>query len=374
MPSLIMKRGTQRYRASVMVKGIMRQRVFQDDSQKSKREAYLWEEETRKNLEKERLQINIVSLAVGDWVNQYLEEAEQRFAKVTFDEKKAAFTRFFKETGLHKDSPIDDMNLTVCRNYLVEQNRKRSGYATNKDRKNLGTAWKWGLDYLARWPKGLNPFLSIKKYPEKREPRYVPTEEDFWKVFELATGQDRVMLLAYLNLGARRSEVFHLKWSDIDFNSNRIRLYTQKRMGGNQEFDWLPMTMELRSELLAWLEERLGQSTTDKEHVFLCLDKFSFCGEHYGKPFKHRQHFMRKLCDRAGVKHFGFHAIRHLTASILYAKGNPVSIIQAILRHKNPNTTTRYLRTLGLEDTRSALEEGLKMPAKVIDFPQAVSN
>jgi integrase len=79
---------------------------------------------------------------------------------------------------------------------------------------------------------------------------------------------------------------------------------------------------------------------------------------------------MKKLCKKAKVKPFGFHAIRHLTASILYKKGNPVSVIQAILRHKSPNTTTRYLRTLGLEDTRSALEEGLKMPAKVIEFPK----
>jgi integrase len=79
---------------------------------------------------------------------------------------------------------------------------------------------------------------------------------------------------------------------------------------------------------------------------------------------------MTKLCKKAKVKPFGFHAIRHLTASILYKKGYPESIIQAILRHKNPNPTTRYLRTLGLEDTRSALEEGLKMPAKVIEFPK----
>lgn len=370
MPSIIMKRGTSRYRASVTVQGVTRQKIFQDNSQKSKREAYLWEEQAKKELEKIQSQISTTSLTADEWITQYLEEAEQRFAKVTFDVKKAIFTRFFKNTGLCKNSPIEEISLSICRNYLVKQNRERSGNAANKDRKNLGTAWKWGLDYLEGWPKGFNPFLSIKKYPEKREPRYVPPEEDFWKAFELTSGQDKVMLLTYLNLAARRSEVFHLKWSDIDFNSNRILLCTQKREGGNHEFDWLPMTTELRSELLTWLEERLGQSTTDKEHVFLCLDKFSFCGEYYGKPFKHRQHFMKKLCEKAKVKPFGFHAIRHLTASILYKKGHPVSVIQAILRHKSPNTTTRYLRTLGLEDTRSALEEGLKMPAKVIEFPK----
>jgi len=39
-----------------------------------------------------------------------------------------------------------------------------------------------------------------------------------------------------------------------------------------------------------------------------------------------------------------------------------------ILRHSNPNTTARYIRSLGLEETRGALEEGLKGPARVIEF------
>jgi integrase len=46
----------------------------------------------------------------------------------------------------------------------------------------------------------------------------------------------------------------------------------------------------------------------------------------------------------------------------------PLAIIQAILRHANPNTTARYIRSLGLEETRGALEEGLKGPAQVIEF------
>ncbi len=44
-------------------------------------------------------------------------------------------------------------------------------------------------------------------------------------------------------------------------------------------------------------------------------------------------------------------------------QGNSVGVIQAILRHKSPSTTERYLKTLGLEHTREALE-GLFKPRK----------
>ena len=65
---------------------------------------------------------------------------------------------------------------------------------------------------------------------------------------------------------------------------------------------------------------------------------------------------MEKICEKAGVKRFGFHSIRHLSASVLYAAGYTVSTIQKILRHKHPSTTEIYLRSLGIEDVRNALD------------------
>lgn len=368
MPSKVMKRGIVRYRASVTVQGQTVQKMYPDESKKSYQAALIWEKEAKKELERSLSQTNTASLAIGTWSNEYLTEGENRFAKDTFQEKKAAFARFYKDTELQREFPVHDLTITVCRNYLLKQTKERSGYAANKDRKNLGTAWRWGFDNMEGWPKGVNPFLSVKKFPEVRQPRYVPSEEDFWKVYNQATGQDQVMLLAFLHLAARRSEVFRIKWSDVDFKENRICLWTKKREGGHKEYDWLPMTTDLRQALLQWCEERLKQPTDDKEHVFVCLEETYFCREYYGKPFLHRQHLMENLCRRAKVKPFGFHGIRHLTASILYKKGYPLAVIQAILRHANPNTTARYIRSLGLEETRGALEEGLKGPAQVIEF------
>ena len=77
---------------------------------------------------------------------------------------------------------------------------------------------------------------------------------------------------------------------------------------------------------------------------------------------------MRRLCDKAKVKPFGFHAIRHLTASTLFNQGYDVGVIQSILRHKSPNTTERYLESIGMERVRDALESLPSKPAEVVSI------
>jgi integrase len=203
--------------------------------------------------------------------------------------------------------------------------------------------------------------------PEVRNPRYIPPEEDFWKVYALAEGQDQVMLLTVLHLAPRRGEVFRMEWSDVDFINNRVRLWTRKRKDGAYEYDWLPMTKDLRNSLRWWWEHR---PIKDKPHVFLCLEETEFTQEYYGQPFKIRLQFMRRLCERAKVPRFGFHAIRHLSASILFNAGYDLGVIQAILRHQSPSTTERYLKSIGMERVRDALESLPSKPAEVVKIDE----
>ncbi len=121
--------------------------------------------------------------------------------------------------------------------------------------------------------------------------------------------------------GRKKRGNISAKKSDIDFKNDKIRLWTRKRKGGNLEFDWMPMTQELKTTLLSWLEVRMSQPEVDAEHIFVCLDKTPFCDQYYGKPFAYRQHFMRRICKKAKVKPFGFHAIRHLAATVQYHNG-----------------------------------------------------
>ena len=109
--------------------------------------------------------------------------------------------------------------------------------------------------------------------------------------------------------------------------------------------------------------------------MFMCLDEAECRKEFFGKPFKYRLQFMRRMCKKAGVQPFGFHAIRHLTASILYGLGYELAAIQSVLRHQSPSTTERYLKTIGVERVREALEDlSRESRGKVLDFKPQPQN
>jgi integrase len=137
-------------------------------------------------------------------------------------------------------------------------------------------------------------------------------------------------------------ELHRLRWEDVDLAGQKVRIGTRKRLGGSLEYDWLPMTDELFNAMV------LHRQSAKTELVFPNPERKK------AVPFLVRQHFMKRLCEDAGVKPFGLHAIRHLTASILAQENVPMITIQRILRHKQLTTTERYIR--GLEPVRPALE------------------
>jgi integrase len=158
--------------------------------------------------------------------------------------------------------------------------------------------------------------------------------------------------------------LFTLKWSDVDLDGRRVRLWTRKRKGGLEQ-DWIPTTDELYGAL-SWWPEHL--TFPDHAHVFVCEDKYNLARDFHGQPFSARIHWLGTLCERATVQPFGFHAIRHLSASILDDAGYPITIIQALLRHRSATTTARYLHNL--RGLRAAFGDAFKRKSRpVVNTP-----
>lgn len=77
-----------------------------------------------------------------------------------------------------------------------------------------------------------------------------------------------------------------------------------------------------------------------------------------GLPFRQRNHFMSRLCEQAGVKPFGFHAMGHKAAAITFIAGG-LSAAQTLMGHYRASTTDIYVRSAGLYGDQSVITSAL---------------
>ena len=124
----------------------------------------------------------------------------------------------------------------------------------------------------------------------------------------------------------------------------------RKTRTGTAKRDEMPINEDVRTTMLWLWQYRQGKGN----HVFTCPVE-----PYVGQPYKTAAHVMKRLCAKAKVKPFGFHAIRHLAATILAQEGKSLFAIQHALRHEKQTTTDRYLHSLGafseVSDALSAL-------------------
>jgi integrase len=325
------RRERKRWRGQIKWQGKLYRADFE-----TRREAAEWEVVKRKEQEAE-IPPTPIALDLVSFFNDYLEHAEMRFVKRTFKEKKALCHRFLEMFG---NMPAEDVTAEMVHRYLKVQAEKRSANSSNRDRKNFLAMWNWGRDILNFES---NPATRIKPLPHERGPQYTPPTEDVLRILAVATREERVFLNCYLQTAARRGEVFRWTWNeDINFDRREVRLGTRKTRDGSMSYEWLPMNEELYQELWWWWKNR---PIKDTPYVFVSTSKKP--GRHYGQPYRERRWFMESLCKRAGVKAFGFHALRRYCASLL-ADTHKISAktIQRVLRHKNVTTTERYIKNI----------------------------
>lgn len=301
---------------------------------KTKKEALEWEDEKKREL-REGPKTGILSLL--EWANAYLDYVKDNQAEKTFQEKQFAFKSMFKY--ISPAASITYLTANEIRKYLEKEAKLRTPHAANKQRKNLSAAWTWGVRYLDL--PYTNPVKQVIKRPAAKHPRRIPTLVEFWKVHDCCASElDQRMLRLAAYTGARRGEIFRLTWDDVDFANNTIQLWSMK----NQHGVLIGVKIKMISSLTALLREQY-QVTGKQKFVFMYEPK-----PNLWLPYINRQHFMRRLCQKAGVERFGFHGIRHLSASIMAAAGVPLVEIQNALRHTNVRTTSEYIHTLEEEN------------------------
>jgi integrase len=140
------------------------------------------------------------------------------------------------------------------------------------------------------------------------------------------------MVLVALRTGMRLGELLALAWEDMSFENRTItvcRSITRGVVGTpkSHKIRHIPMTDDVYSTLSQMRRASgkvwpgRGGTFHDYKAVYAALDRVS---------------------QRAGVRHIGWHVLRHSFASQLAAAGVPVMAIKDLLGHSDINMTMRY--------------------------------
>lgn len=163
--------------------------------------------------------------------------------------------------------------------------------------------------------------VSFLKEPSGRL-RFLELEE-IKKLLANCPARLKPVVIVALNTGMRRSEIFGLKWTNLDFQRGLVHLYDTKN-GDSRE---IPMNDLVRNALI---EVRKHPGSP-----------FVFCNK-YGKPYHDARKSFYAAVKKSGIINFKFHDLRHTYASQLVMAGIDLNTTRELLGHRDIRMTLRY--------------------------------
>jgi len=187
---------------------------------------------------------------------------------------------------------------------------------------NLAEAW--GLR-----PDHTNPARHIERFPEKSRERFLSASElaklgDSLRQAERSEHPSVILGIRLLILtGCRRSEIFRLKWNEVDLQMGRLMLGDSKT--GPKAVPLGPPAIRL-----------LAGAARQRGNPHVCW------GDTETGPFIGIDAPWRRIRSAAGLDDVRIHDLRHSFASVAVSRGESLVIVGKVLGHRQTATTDRY--------------------------------
>jgi integrase len=201
-----------------------------------------------------------------------------------------------------------------------------------------------------------NPVQWVRQSAKrKRIPAFLEIEEVQMLLGALDV-RERTMVLLDVVTGLRASELFGLKWTDIDFVKNEIRvtrsIVLQVVGPCKTEASQKPVPLDpfLARTLRTWRAHTKYKAATD----WVFASPYSEGRKPYWYQSLMRNR-IREVARRAGItKQMGWHTFRHTCATLLRASGADIKVAQELLRHASCRVTLDTYTQAVTEHKRAA--------------------
>lgn len=214
----------------------------------------------------------------------------------------------------------------------------------------LRAVFRFGVRYgittgnpLAAWKKKKEPKLDVKL-----------TVEDLGRIIKHAAPHLAWVLEVEWELGTRPgvTELFSLKWEDVDFDAGYVHVRGSKTRESNR---LVPITPDFRLRLLE------VKSMAQTPYLI----------EYEGKPIKSVKRALKAAVRRAGITYnVRPYDVRHLYATVMLTGGADLAAVSALLGHASISTTqaSYYHLMKGEKERATAIRPSLspKRSGKVV--------
>lgn len=194
----------------------------------------------------------------------------------------------------------------------------------------LSKMMSWA-EQTGRRPEQSNPCRGIEKFRARKLERYLSSDE-LVRLGEALSDAEKdnaespyaiAAIRLLLLTGARRNEILTLRWKDIDFERQVLRLPDSKT--GEKVIKLGPPSLAI----LASLDRVQG-------------NPYVIIGGKEGQHLVGLQSPWERVRAKAGLEDLRLHDLRHSFASFAVAAGASLPMIGKLLGHTQPQTTARY--------------------------------
>jgi integrase len=186
-----------------------------------------------------------------------------------------------------------------------------------------------------------NPVQWVRQSAKRKKIPAVLEIKEVQSLLGALDVRERTMVLLDVVTGLRASELVGLKWADIDFIKNEIRvtrsIVLQVVGSCKTEASQKPVPLDplLARTLRTWRLHTRYKAASD----------WVFASPYSGgrKPYWYQslmRNRIREVARRAGItKKMGWHTFRHTCATLLRASGADIKVAQELLRHASCRVT-----------------------------------
>jgi len=216
-----------------------------------------------------------------------------------------------------------------------------------------------------------NPIQWVRQSAKRRTAPDILTSSEVQSLLANLRGRERTLVLLAVTTGLRRSELFALKWKDVDFHAKQIHVTRSivQNVVGLCKTESSQKPVPAHNDLVEALREWHGQTPYQSSESWVFASPVNQGRWPYLAQQIMRRHILPVARKLGITKRIGWHTFRHTYSTLLRSTGAELKIMRELLRHSTIRVTLdTYTQAVTAEKrTAQAAVVALLFPEKTLE-------